>query len=422
MDRRRRKIVQSVAAIGAAAGVTAAVPGVTNANPSGTITGLPLVNTITNSSVPQPERNGLGGTDPGPRDIAIDEQNPDLLAPPLTDAGTLPNLKWPFSLSHNRLASGGWARETTIQELPVSTEMAGVDMRLNPGAIRELHWHPVGEWGIVTVGSIQITCLDAGGRMFVDNLNQGDLWFFPEAYPHSLQAFGGVGSQFVLVFMDGNYSENDTFLLSDAFAHIPKDVLAKNFRVPVSEVSNLASPSQRYIYPGQIPSTIVSVPEPYGNPPQAFGYHMSNNKSVLQNEAGTVHIVDSSSFPVTGISVALVTVNPGHMREIHWHSNDEWEYFLQGQGRLTAFAASGTAATFDYRTGDVGYVPSNYLHYVENTGNTPLQYMEVFRSPKYDSFSLAQWMGVAPPWLVQGDLNVSQAFMSKLPTKKPILV
>ncbi|GHO76416.1 oxalate decarboxylase OxdD [Ktedonobacter sp. SOSP1-85] len=415
-------MIQSMAAMGVAAGVTSAVPGVTNVSPSGIITGLPLVHTVTNSSVPQPERNGLGGTDPGPRDIAIDEQNPDLLAPPLTDAGTVPNLKWPFSLSHNRLAPAGWARETTIQELPVSTEMAGVDMRLNPGAIRELHWHPVSEWGIVTVGSVQITCLDADGRMFVDNLDQGDLWFFPEAFPHSLQAFGGVGSEFILIFTKGNYSENDTFLLSDAFAHIPKDVLAKNFRVPVSEVSNLASPSQRYIYPGEIPPTDVTVPEPYGKPPRAFGYHMSNNEPVLQNEAGTVRIVDSSSFPVTGVSVGLVTINPGHMRELHWHPNAEWAYFLQGQGRLTAFASSGTAATFDYQAGDVGYVPSNYLHYVENTGDTPLQYMEVFRSPKFESISLAQWMGVTPPWLVQGNLNVSQAFMSQLPTKKTFLI
>ncbi|BCL80064.1 oxalate decarboxylase [Ktedonobacteria bacterium brp13] len=414
MDTTRRKIIQSIAAAGAASAVSSI---------ASLADGIPQPDPLTNNgTVPQPERNGLGGTDPGPRDVLLDEQNPDLLAPPPTDAGSVPNLKWPFSLSHNRLAPAGWARETTTKELPVSTEMAGVDMRLNPGAIRELHWHPVGEWGFVTVGSIQITCLDAGGRMFVDNLNQGDLWFFPEAYPHSLQAFGGPGSEFILVFMDGDYSENDTFLLSDAFAHLPKDILAKNFRVPVSEVSNLASPSQRYIYPGQVPPTNVRVPEPYGKPPKAFGYHMSNNKPTFQNEAGTIHIVDSSSFPVTGASLALVTVNPGHMREIHWHANDEWQYYLQGQARLTAFASSGTAATFDYQAGDVGYVPSNYIHYAENTGNTPLQFMEVFRSPTISNFSLAQWMGVAPPWLVQGNLNVSQAFMNKLPKTIPWIV
>jgi len=412
MDTTRRKIFQSFVA----AGIAAAVSSKARAD------GVSPSTTLPDDPIPQPERPGLGGTDPGPRDVAIDKQNPDLLAPPPSDAGTVPNLKWPFSLSHNRLSPGGWARQTTIQQLPVSTEMAGVDMRLNPGAIRELHWHPVGEWGFVTLGSIQITCLDAGGRMYVDNLKQGDLWFFPESYPHSLQAFGGVGSEFVLVFTDGDYSENDTFLLSDAFAHLPKDVLAKNFGVPVSEVSNLASPDSRYIYPGPIPPTHVNVPRPYGYPPKAFGYHTANNKPIFQSEAGTIRIVDSSSFPVTGVSVMLVTVNPGYMREIHWHGDDEWQYYLQGQARLTAFASSGTAATFDYRAGDVGYVPSNYIHYEVNTGNTPLQFMEVFRSPTLNNFSLAQWMGVTPPWLVQGDLNLSNAFMNKLPTTTPWIV
>jgi oxalate decarboxylase len=41
--------------------------------------------------VPQPQRPGRGGTDPGPRNLLRDRQNPDLLVPPSTDHGTLPN-------------------------------------------------------------------------------------------------------------------------------------------------------------------------------------------------------------------------------------------------------------------------------------------------------------------------------------------
>lgn len=53
--------------------------------------------------VPQPIRAKEGGTDPGPRNIFLDRQNPDILAPPSTDAGTIPNLKFSFALAHNRL-------------------------------------------------------------------------------------------------------------------------------------------------------------------------------------------------------------------------------------------------------------------------------------------------------------------------------
>jgi len=82
---------------------------------------------------PQPIRGGIGATILGPHNVPLELQNPDVLVAPETDAGTVQSLKWPFALSHNRVLSGGWARETTTRELPISTEIAGVNMRLTPG-------------------------------------------------------------------------------------------------------------------------------------------------------------------------------------------------------------------------------------------------------------------------------------------------
>jgi oxalate decarboxylase len=95
---------------------------------------------------PEPIVGNRGASILGPRNAPIERQNPDALIAPATDAGTVPNLKWPFALSHNRVLSGGFARETTTRELPISTEIAGVNMRLKPGGIRELHWHKESEW------------------------------------------------------------------------------------------------------------------------------------------------------------------------------------------------------------------------------------------------------------------------------------
>jgi oxalate decarboxylase len=98
------------------------------------------------SADPQPVIDGRGATILGPRNVPIERENPDVLVAPVTDAGTVPNLKWPFALSHNRVLSGGWARETTTRELPISTEIAGVNMRLTPGGIRELLWIREPHW------------------------------------------------------------------------------------------------------------------------------------------------------------------------------------------------------------------------------------------------------------------------------------
>src|SRR5260370_35843608 len=89
------------------------------------------------NQAPQPIRGDLGATIMAPHNVPVERENPDLLASPYTDSGTIPNLKFSFANARNRLVTAGWPREVTVSELPVATELAGVNMRLKPGGIRE---------------------------------------------------------------------------------------------------------------------------------------------------------------------------------------------------------------------------------------------------------------------------------------------
>src|SRR6266852_5359473 len=109
------------------------------------------------NQVPQPIRGDFGATIMGPRNVPLERENPDLLASPYTDSGTIPNLKFSYAAARTRLVTGGWAREVTVRELPVATELAGVNMRLKPGGIRELHWHKEAEWAYSLAGRARIT-------------------------------------------------------------------------------------------------------------------------------------------------------------------------------------------------------------------------------------------------------------------------
>jgi Cupin len=111
-------------------------------------------------------------------------------------------------------------------------------MRLKPGAIRELHWHKEAEWAYMLAGHCRITCIDPQGRNFIDDLGVGDLWNFRAGLPHSIQALSD-GCEFLIVFDDGSFSENNTFLLTDWFHHTPLSVLAKNLGVSESALSGL---------------------------------------------------------------------------------------------------------------------------------------------------------------------------------------
>src|ERR1700709_1583896 len=209
------------------------------------------------NQIPQPSRApGIGGTDPGPRNLMRDRQNPDMLNPPPTDHGTLPNLRFSYADSHVRQESGGWTRQITERELGISKGIAGVNMRLNAGGVRELHWHKAAEWAYMLYGTARITAVDAQGRNFVDDVGVGDLWYFPSGIPHSIQGLGPDGCEFLLVFDDGSFDEDNTFLLTDWLKHIPNDVLGKNFGVPATAFGPIPDQSERYIFPAPVPGPL----------------------------------------------------------------------------------------------------------------------------------------------------------------------
>jgi oxalate decarboxylase len=373
-----------------------------------------------NGNVPQPIRNdGAGATDFGPRDVMRDIENPDMLVPPVTDAGLIPNLKFSFSDTHMKLNHGGWSREVTVRQLPIATTLAGVNMRLTPGGVRELHWHQQAEWAFMLLGRARITSVDQEGHNYIADIGPGDLWYFPAGLPHSIQGLN-EGCEFLLVFDNGSFSDLNTLSISDWFAHTPKDVLSANFGVPQSVFNSIPS-EQVYIFQDNVPGSLESqkVKSPYGTVPLSFK-HQLLAQTPIKTPGGSLRIVDSSNFPVSKtIAAALVEVEPGAMRELHWHpNNDEWQYYLTGQGRMTVFAGNGTARTFDYRAGDVGYVPFAFGHYIQNTGNQSLWFLEMFKSDRFVDISLNQWMALTPRDLIRDNLHVGLELQDVLRKEK----
>jgi oxalate decarboxylase len=390
----------------------------------GALTATTMAQAQSGEQLLEPRRPGRGGSNPGPKNPGRIEQNPDLILPPATDHGTLPNLRFSFEDAHMRLESGGWTRQVTVRELGISKNIAGVNMRLNSGGIRELHWHKAAEWSYMLTGTARITAIDPSGRYFVDDVGVGDLWYFPPGVPHSIQGLNPDGCEFLLVFDDGDFDEDNTFLLSDWFKHTPPDVLAKNFGVPASTFASVPDPSERYIFPAAVPGPLASDKIAGATEvANSFSHHMTA-QTPIRTKGGTVRITDTTVFPVSKtIAAALVEVEPGGLREMHWHPNtDEWQYYIDGQARMGVFAASGQARTFDFRANDVGYVPFAMGHYIENTGNTTLRFLEIFKSDYYADVSLDQWLALTPPELVTAHLKTDPQFLQALRKDKAPVV
>lgn len=210
-------------------------------------------------------------------------------------------------------------------------------------------------------------------------------------------------------------------------AHTPKSVISQNFRLSPEIFAHIPK-SQKYIFSSSLPKQIdEEMPDRPGVKTSRLQFtHRMLAQEPLKTDAGEVRITDTSNFPLSKtVSAAHVLIKPGGLREMHWHPNaDEWSFFIRGRARVTIFTANSTARTFDYMPGDVGIVPKSMGHYVQNLSDSePVEMLEIFRAPRFEDFSLEQWLGNTPGKLVaehlfKNDEKAGRKFLEELNARK----
>lgn len=162
--------------------------------------------------------------------------------------------------------------------------------------------------------------LNEDGETFVDDVQAGDVWFFPPGVPHSLQALD-EGSEFLLVFDQGDFDDSGTGLITEMFLRTPKEVLSKNLNAPLSDFDDLPT-DELYVFNGtpapDLSAQNVTGPGGTAKGNHSYTYHLSKQPA-YEVPGGSIKIVDPLTFPLASMfSVALVTIKPGAMRELHW--------------------------------------------------------------------------------------------------------
>lgn len=371
----------------------------------------------------------VSASNPGPRNEALMRLNPSSDVPPPTDHGVVEPFWYSFDLTHRRVQEGGWTHQVTSRELPASKEMSGVNMRLTEGSFRELHWHLADEWAIMLTGKARVTVFTPDGAMFVDDVSAGDLWLFPAGAPHSIQALGEEGCEFLLVFNQGDFSEESTLLLSDWLKHTPPKVLERNFGLDAQSIAKLPKGEPLYIFKSDEPEKsleeeIAEVARHAARPELSYTFKASTMAPTKQSDAGNVKIIDSRNFPASQkIASAIVTVKPGCMREMHWHPNgSEWQYWIKGKGRMTVFPGQEAARTMDFNANDVGFVSNMAGHYIENTGDEDLVFLEMFVASEFQEVSLNRWLRGLPKQAVRAHTNLTSDEIGRIPANdRPLL-
>src|SRR6202035_1269313 len=172
---------------------------------------------------------------------------------PLLSGKELPTFKFELEKSEAKVIGKSIAREATVVQLPISKGIAGVSMKLEPGAMRELHWHATAaEWAFVDKGRVRTTVIAPGGAAETNDFEPGDVWYFPRGHGHMLECLGNEPCHFVLIFDNGYFSEFGTFSITDWLGHTPKPLLAKNFGLPESAFQGFPK-TEVYFARGAVP-------------------------------------------------------------------------------------------------------------------------------------------------------------------------
>lgn len=126
--------------------------------------------------------------------------------------------------------NGGREWRLAADKFPISQTMTGVVLELEPGALRELHWHPTSdEWQYVVSGNVSVTMFGSHGRFRTETLGGGDVGYIPQGYGHSIENVGATTARMLIAFNTGAYAAID---LSQWIAGNPAYLLADHFGKP----------------------------------------------------------------------------------------------------------------------------------------------------------------------------------------------
>jgi oxalate decarboxylase len=324
-----------------------------------------------------------------------------------------------------KATSGGWARDITTKGLPIATDMAGAHLYLNPGGVREMHWHNSAEWAYILAGHCQVTVVDPEGETEVANYAPGDLWYFPKGHAHAIQTLGTDPCHAILAFDDGLYGEHGTFGLSDWMSRLDPGMLSLTLGLP-KDVATKIPTAEVYIKQGEVIAR---------DSPKALGvqvlardrthrFRLMAQSPRIASSGGTIHVASAREYPISTTITGVVTkLKAGAMHAPHWHPNaNEWHYVAKGRTRVTLFASDKRMAVAELSAGDCAYIPRGCGHSVQNIGVAECEIVGALDTGAYSEALLSDWIAKVPRQLLANNLGLSESVLATVKERRSSIV
>jgi oxalate decarboxylase len=324
-----------------------------------------------------------------------------------------------------KATSGGWARDLTTKGLPIATDIAGAHLYLNPGGVREMHWHNSAEWAYILAGHCQVTVVDPEGDTEVANYAPGDLWYFPKGHAHAIQALGVEPCHAILAFDDGLYGEHGTFGLSDWMSRLEPGLVSQSLGLP-NDITSKIPTAEVYIKQGDViprdsekARTLQILDQK-----RTHRFRLMDHSPRVASSGGTIHVASAREYPIsTTITGVITKLKPGAVHAPHWHPNaNEWHYLAKGRTRVTLFAPDKRLAAAELSVGDCAYIPRGCGHSIQSIGSEDCEIVGVHDSSVYREALLSDWIAKVPRQLLANNLGLPETVFANLSQRRSSIV
>jgi oxalate decarboxylase len=346
------------------------------------------------------------------------------LAESAPEAGNTPAAKKEeiFSLTNKKPERypGGTLREMAAADFPAIPNMASALMELEPGGMRGLHWHKTAaEMGYVLGGRGVLTVIDAQNNSEVGLIKEGDLYYVPVGFAHSLVCLGGQPCKLMLVYDDGITVESNANHATDWIKSERAEILTTILGIPGQPLRQSAA-GVPLISKGK---RLLEVPQhthgPATRAPSSFRFPLGQ-MTPITSPGGTFVQASKNDFPMSLTMVGARTeLYPRGVREPHWHPNaDEWDFVISGRAIITIFEGGDHFTEVELGPGDVGFLKRNAAHAVETVGDEPFVLLSVFNADTFQAIGMSGMVIGTPGELIAQNLGIPQATVNDITKEK----
>lgn len=155
---------------------------------------------------------------------------------------------------------------------------------------------------------------------------------------------------------------------------------------------------------------------------------MSNSFPFKENvfksfPGGNFFRANVKNFPVLkGLAVQALDLEPGGIREPHTHPNaNQLDYCIAGKGLVGIVGPEGETHYLELGPGDISFVPQGFLHWIENKGDEPLQFLVVLSHEDPQTIEISEMIAGVPNETLGKMYGVPETVFAPIPQETVVI-